>query len=330
MKNILKIILLSSIVTVVYIGAAHVAFAEVYFCDPTENPCNPPPVCSGNSCTFTNTVQGGGSVTFFRNPTNIVGPFPKDGQVRLYIYGLNDNPGAPVSGVRITLSNGSQSDQFDVASRNIIDTTISVHQGDYVSMYVEDYLSGWLPQGVSPGYRGDVGWNAPNGASQCGSGLPHHDGGGFYSPVYVGSLITLAGQAGEPLVSKECWADWPEWSGDYDFEDYFIVFSYVPVPQPTVDIKDNGSDGPTTRQYQDYAALSWTSQNAYSCTASGDWSGSKLTSGSKSIQLNQVKTYVFTITCYDSTQTKSDTDSVQVIVKAKPPIVITKPVVNSL
>ena len=330
MENILKIILLSSIVTVVYIGAAHVAFADVYFCDPTENPCNPPPVCSGNSCTFTNTVQGGGSVTFFRNPTNIVGPFPKDGQVRLYIYGLNDNPGAPVSGVRITLSNGSQSDQFNVSSRTSIDTAISVNQGDYVSAYVEDYLSGWLPPGVSPGYRGDVGWNAPNGASQCGSGLPHHDGGGFYSPVYVGSLITLAGQAGEPLVSKECWADWPEWSGDYDFEDYFIVFSYVPVPQPTVDIKDNGSDGPTTRQYQDYAALSWTSQNAYSCTASGDWSGSKLTSGSQSIQLNQVKTYVFTITCYDSTQTKSDTDSVQVIVKAKPPIVITKPVVNSL
>ena len=330
MENILKIILLSSIVTVVYIGAAHVAFADVYFCDPTENPCNPPPVCSGNSCTFTNTVQGGGSVTFFRNPTNIVGPFPKDGQVRLYIYGLNDNPGAPVSGVRITLSNGSQSDQFNVSSRTSIDTAISVNQGDYVSAYVEDYLSGWLPPGVSPGYRGDVGWNAPNGASQCGSGLPHHDGGGFYSPVYVGSLITLAGQAGEPLVSKECWADWPEWSGDYDFEDYFIVFSYVPVPQPTVDIKDNGSDGPTTRQYQDYAALSWTSQNVYSCTASGDWSGSKLTSGSQSIQLNQVKTYVFTITCYDSTQTKSDTDSVQVIVKAKPPIVITKPVVNSL
>ncbi|MDP1614226.1 MAG: hypothetical protein Q8L68_00345, partial [Methylococcales bacterium] len=297
MKNILKIILASAVIAVAYMAVASPAFADVYFCDPTESPCNPQPVCSGNSCTFTNTVQGGGlygnSVIFLRNPINMVGPFPKDGQVRLYIYGLNNNPGVPVGNVRITLSNGSQSQQFVVGSRTSIDTAISVHQGDYISMYVEDYLSGWLPPGVSPGYRGDVGWNAPDGANQCGSGLPHHDGGGFYSKVYVGSLITLAGQAGEPLVSKQCWADWPEWSGDYDFEDYFMVFSYVPQPPPTVDIKANGSDGPITLQYQDYVTLSWTSQNANSCTASGDWSGSKSTSGSQSIQLNQVKTYVF-------------------------------------
>jgi len=336
MKNIVKIILLSSVIAVVCIGAAHVALADVYFCDPTENPCNPPPVCSGNSCTFTNTVQGGGSVTFFRNPT-IVGPFNKDGRVRLYIYGLNDNPGAPVSGVRITLSNGSQSDQFDVASRNIIDTTISVHQGDYVSMYVEDYLSGWLPQGVSPGYRGDVGWNAPDGAQQCGSGLPHHDGGGFYSKVYVGSLITLAGQAGEPLVSKQCWDDWPEWSGDYDFEDYFMVFSYVPIPLPIVYLKANGSDGPITVAYQNRNSLnlSWTSQNADSCTASNDaglstWSGSKSppSAGNQTISLSQVRTYTFTLTCQNNTSGNSASDSVQVTLLAPgAPVVVTKGVV---
>ncbi len=314
MKNILKIILLSSVVAVVYIGAAHVAFADIYFCDPTESQCNPPPVCSGDSCTFTNTVQGGGSVNFFRNPTNIVGPFNKDGQVRLYIYGLNNNPGASVDYVRITLSNGSQSYMFSVASRTVIDTAISVRQGDYVSMYVEDYLHGWVPPGVSYGYRGDVGWNAPDGANRCGSGLPHHDGGGFYSRVYVGSLITLAGQAGEPLVSKQCWDDWPEWSGDYDFEDYFIVFSYVPqqTQQPTVDLKVNGSDSSITLQAPATYTLTWTSANATSCSASNAWSGNQSLNGSQYYSNMGQGTYTYTITCTGNSGSASDTVTVYV------------------
>lgn len=94
----------------------------------------------------------------------------------------------------------------------------------------------------------------------------------------------------------------------------------------TVDIKANNSDGPITLYYMDYVTLSWTSQNAVSCTASGDWSGTKSTSGSETRQLNTVKTYTFTLTC-QNVAGQTAQDSVQVIVRPKPPVVITKPAV---
>ncbi|MBT9169071.1 MAG: hypothetical protein DDT19_02423 [Syntrophomonadaceae bacterium] len=101
-------------------------------------------------------------------------------------------------------------------------------------------------------------------------------------------------------------------------------------PSPTADIKANNSDGPLTLYYRDYVTLSWTSRNANFCTASGDWSGTKATSGSETIQLTFVKTYTFNITCRDTSGTKTATDSVQVIVRPKPPTVITKPTVGTL
>jgi len=98
----------------------------------------------------------------------------------------------------------------------------------------------------------------------------------------------------------------------------------------TVDLKANNSDGPVTVAYKDRNSfsLSWTSQNADSCTASGDWSGSKSTSNSygETIQLSQVRTYTFTLTCQNSGNSASD--SVQVILQAPAaPVVVTKGVV---
>ena len=43
--------------------------------------------------------------------------------------------------------------------------------------------------------------------------------------------------------------------------------------------------------------LSWTSSNATSCSASGDWSDSITTIGSVTKVLDSVKTYTFTLTC---------------------------------
>lgn len=99
------------------------------------------------------------------------------------------------------------------------------------------------------------------------------------------------------------------------------------APTVSVDIKANGSNGPISVYYKDYVTFSWTSQNAASCEASGDWSGSKLTSGTNTIQLNSVKTYTFNITCRNANSSQTATDSVQVIVIPKPPVVITKPAV---
>lgn len=95
----------------------------------------------------------------------------------------------------------------------------------------------------------------------------------------------------------------------------------------SVDIKVNSSQGPITVSYKDYITLSWTSQNVVSCEVSGDWSGSRLTSGSERIQMNFVKTYTFNITCRNADRSQTTTDSVQVIVIPKPPVVITKPAV---
>lgn len=107
-------------------------------------------------------------------------------------------------------------------------------------------------------------------------------------------------------------------------EDKIFNTTCLPV---NVDIKANGSDGPITLSVRDNVALSWTAQNAVTCEASGDWSGSKSFSGSQTIQLNNVKTYTFNLTCRNASGTQTATDSVQVQAKALPPVVITKPAV---
>ena len=62
---------------------------------------------------------------------------------------------------------------------------------------------------------------------------------------------------------------------------------------PTVDLRANGSDGSLTINNNESATLSWTSSDADSCTASGDWSGAKSTSGSESTgSLGSAKNYI--------------------------------------
>ncbi|MCX6701587.1 MAG: hypothetical protein NTX96_00060, partial [Candidatus Zambryskibacteria bacterium] len=65
-----------------------------------------------------------------------------------------------------------------------------------------------------------------------------------------------------------------------------------PPPAPTVVLTAN----PTSVSYNGSSTLTWSSTNATSCTASGDWSGTKAISGSESTgNLTSGKTY--TITC---------------------------------
>jgi len=65
---------------------------------------------------------------------------------------------------------------------------------------------------------------------------------------------------------------------------------------PSVNLTANGSTGTVTIPYNTSTTLSWSSANITSCTASGDWHGSKPTSGSESTgNLTSSKTY--TLTC---------------------------------
>ena len=64
--------------------------------------------------------------------------------------------------------------------------------------------------------------------------------------------------------------------------------------------------------------LSWTTANSSSCTASGDWSGEKATSGSEAIIPDEIKTYAFTLTCSGAQGTQDATASIAVSVIAVP------------
>jgi uncharacterized repeat protein (TIGR01451 family) len=75
---------------------------------------------------------------------------------------------------------------------------------------------------------------------------------------------------------------------------------------PTVDLKINGSDGTISVAYNTAATLSWTSTNATSCYAIGNWSGSKSLSGSESTG-NLTSSTTYTITCTGNGGSASDT-----------------------
>jgi len=114
--------------------------------------------------------------------------------------------------------------------------------------------------------------------------------------------------------------------GFYDYE-YKWSYSQPQIqPDPQVDLKVEGLDGPITVSYSKKTiTLSWTSQHADSCTAFGDWSGSKPTSGSEEILLSTPRTYHFTLTCKNSSTGAQKSDSVEVTLQAPgAPRVITK------
>jgi hypothetical protein len=97
--------------------------------------------------------------------------------------------------------------------------------------------------------------------------------------------------------------------------------------EPTVDLKVNNSDGQISITRKNYINLSWNSNNATYCYASGDWGGNKFSSGFESIRLDTVKTYTFTITCKNENSGRTASDSVTVVVRPDLPTVITKPAV---
>ncbi len=92
-------------------------------------------------------------------------------------------------------------------------------------------------------------------------------------------------------------------TGKYAYDG--VVVNVRKLSPPTVDIKANNSDGPITINYNTATTLTWSSTNANSCTASGDWSGSKSISGSESTGL-LTSSKVYTITCTGPGGTASD------------------------
>ena len=89
-------------------------------------------------------------------------------------------------------------------------------------------------------------------------------------------------------------------------------------PDPTVDIKANGSDGPINIDYETSAELTWVSTNAGSCYATGGWLGDKPLFGAETTgNLTYSKTY--TINCTGPGGYAADSVTVQVEQPPAPP-----------
>ena len=62
--------------------------------------------------------------------------------------------------------------------------------------------------------------------------------------------------------------------------------------------------------------LTWTTTNTISCSASGDWDGTKSLSGSENLVLSNVKTYTFTLTCRGEDPQNTTSKSIDVEVSS--------------
>ncbi|MGB9598569.1 MAG: hypothetical protein ACPLZH_01865 [Minisyncoccales bacterium] len=107
-----------------------------------------------------------------------------------------------------------------------------------------------------------------------------------------------------------------------------VCASQCQNPNLKVDLKINNSDGPIELPLESRALLSWQSEDALSCQASGDWEGEKDLSGSQETVFYAIKEYLFVLKCKDRYQNELE-DSLKVKVVPKKPTVITKPVVQT-
>lgn len=135
---------------------------------------------------------------------------------------------------------------------------------------------------------------------------------------------------------KNCWA-FGDWQGDKNLTGSestgFLIYprkyaygiscnsnkgiindiAYVNVSAPTANLKVNGSEGPLAIASGKSVTLSWTSSGILSCTALGNWSGTKKTSGSESAgAVTSAKFYV--LECVDFSGNRIS-DSVSVTIK---------------
>ena len=78
------------------------------------------------------------------------------------------------------------------------------------------------------------------------------------------------------------------------------------TPSPTTSI----SADPTSVYVGNSTALTWTSTDSTSCTASGDWEGSKSSSGNEDVQITKEGQSTFTITCSNSSGSSSSSAEV--------------------
>ena len=86
--------------------------------------------------------------------------------------------------------------------------------------------------------------------------------------------------------------------------------SASPAPPPTPSPTTSISADPTTVYVGNSTTLTWSSTDSTSCTASGDWEGSKSSSGNEDVQITKEGLSTFTITCSNSSGSSSSSAEV--------------------
>src|SRR4030042_1349454 len=187
---------------------------------------------------------GNGQYSNFYQTPSTIGPFPQDGKVVVYYSPLGSNTSRT-----LVLRYNGQNYPINVSGKQRIVTTIQVASGETIDLVeVQETPPSPIPE-CAPDKNNfnALGWKNVNADLTCGSGLlgPPSQCPLFSKPS-VSSEISWAESYGQTILSKECWADWMEWIGDYDFNDFFIQFSFEPfVPSPTPTLTPTPTSPPT-------------------------------------------------------------------------------------
>ena len=160
-------------------------------------------------------------------PSSITIPAGVSGEIVLYYKSIDSESGSLAS----FEFNGQP---FNVKSldgnrRAIINTGLHVKGGETFTVNSQ-ILNG--SGEFAPGCTGSnwnrywsLGWIAPSNGT-CGTTFGGPPQGGIcapFVPANVSADISWATSSGNKIVSQQCWGDWMEWKGDYDFNDYLLI-----------------------------------------------------------------------------------------------------------
>lgn len=134
------------------------------------------------------------------------------------------------------------------------------------------------PTNVQSGGSTTLNWSSTNATSCTASG-------GWSGSKATSGSQQISGVAQNTTFALSC-------SGAGGSAQQSVQVTVSSTPLPTVTL----SAAPTSVQSGGSTALTWSSTNATSCTASGDWSGNKATSGTQQIA-GLMQTATFTLSC---------------------------------
>lgn len=184
-----------------------------------------------------------------------IGPFPKDGKLVLYFKNLlGAGTYKPTITFKLVSTDTSRNDNQTYsytpkADEDRTATDFTVKKGEYVLLTKSvDNRNQGDPE-CAPTTNNDkyesFGWIDPSSDGKCGSGLLGPPSSGSAREAYpkysISTFRSNAVKQGYEKVTngEQCWADWREWAGDYDFNDYFLMVSYAveePIPTPNLTI----------------------------------------------------------------------------------------------